>query len=126
MTEQQKRKSHAIIHSASAAAAGVGAGLAQIPGSDNAIIVPIQIAMTISLGAIFEVTIDNSTAKGYIASATASLTGKTISQFLVGWIPIVGNVINATTAGLITESIGWSVAHSFANNSNTEIRQIDF
>ena len=36
MTAEQKKKCHAIIHAASVAAGGAGAGMAQIPGSDNA------------------------------------------------------------------------------------------
>lgn len=39
MTSEQEARCHAIIHIASAGAAGVGAGLAQIPLSDNAIII---------------------------------------------------------------------------------------
>ena len=35
MTAEQKKKCHAIIHAASVAAGGAGAGMAQIPGSDN-------------------------------------------------------------------------------------------
>lgn len=53
MTENQRLQCHSIIHSAALAAASVGAGFAQMPGSDNAVIVPIQITMTISLGAVF-------------------------------------------------------------------------
>lgn len=41
MTNEQRNKCHGIIHGASLAAAGAGAGLAQIPGSDSAVIVPI-------------------------------------------------------------------------------------
>lgn len=41
MTSKQKAECHAIIHAASARCAGIGAGLAQLPGSDNAAIVPI-------------------------------------------------------------------------------------
>lgn len=52
MTADQRSKCHAIIHTASASAAAVGAGLAQLPGSDNAAITPIQLAMTVSLGAV--------------------------------------------------------------------------
>lgn len=113
MTEEQRAKCHGIIHTAAIAAGSVGAGLAQIPGSDNAVIVPIQVTMTISLGAVFGVNLDESTAKAALATATASLAGRAISQFFVGWIPGFGNVVNAATAAAITESIGWSIANSF-------------
>ena len=48
MTADQRSKCHAIIHTASASAAAAGAGLAQLPGSDNAVITPIQLASYIA------------------------------------------------------------------------------
>ncbi|MDE6730348.1 MAG: hypothetical protein K2J71_06185 [Oscillospiraceae bacterium] len=113
MTYDQKEKCNVIIHSASVAAAGAGAGLAQIPGSDNAVITPIQLTMVIALGKVFDVSISKSAATAAIASASASVVGRTVSQFLLGWIPVVGNAINATTAAGITESIGWLIADQF-------------
>ena len=106
-------KCHGIIHAASVACGGVGTGLAQIPASDNAVIVPIQITMIVSLGAVFELNITESAAKSIIASAGASIAGRTVSQFLVGWIPGIGNVINTATAAGITEAIGWIAVKNF-------------
>lgn len=106
-------KCNVIIHTASAACGGVGTGLAQIPASDNAVIVPIQITMIISLGKVFDLNITESTAKSIIASAGASIAGRTLSQFLLGWIPGVGNAINTATAAGITEAIGWLAVKNF-------------
>ena len=113
MTDEQRAKCHAIIHSASAAAAAAGGGLAQLPGSDNAIITPIQLTMTISLGKVFNVTLGEASAKAAIGSVAASTIGRTVSQVLVGWIPGIGNAINATTAASITEALGWAIAKEF-------------
>ncbi|MBZ4671358.1 MAG: hypothetical protein PWQ76_296 [Clostridiales bacterium] len=107
------KKCNKIIHAASVACGGVGTGLAQIPSSDNAVIVPIQIGMIISLGNVFELNITESVAKSIIASAGATIAGRTISQFLVGWIPVIGNVINTATAAGITEAIGWIAVKNF-------------
>lgn len=87
--------------------------MAQIPGSDNAVITPIQLTMTISLGKVFGVTLGESAAKAAIGSVAASTIGRTVSQVLVGWIPGVGNAINATTAAGLTESLGWLLAKEF-------------
>ena len=43
--------------------------------------------------------------------------GRTASQVLIGWIPGVGNVINACTAATITETIGWLLAEDFAKEA---------
>ena len=111
--KEMKDKCNVIIHGASAACGGVGTGLAQIPASDNAVIVPIQIGMIISLGTVFNLNITEAGAKSIIASAAASFAGRTVSQFLVGWIPGIGNAINTATAAGITEAIGWIAVKNF-------------
>lgn len=111
--EDMMNKCQGIIHGASVACGGVGTGLAQIPASDNAVIVPIQIGMIIGLGSVFELNITESAAKSIIASAGASIAGRTFSQFLVGWIPGLGNAINTATAAGITEAIGWIAVANF-------------
>lgn len=115
MKDDEQMKCHGIIHAASAAAGGVGAGLAQLPGSDNAFIIPIQIAMIISLGAVFGIKLDESAAKATLGTATATLVGRGISQVLLGWIPGFGNALNAATAAGVTETVGWVVANDFSN-----------
>ena len=117
MTDTQKAKCHAIIHTASASAAAVGAGLAQIPGSDNAVITPIQLVMTISLGRVFGLELTESAAGAAVASAAAATVGRTASQVLIGWVPVAGNIINAGTAATITEAIGWLLAEGFASQT---------
>lgn len=107
------KKCNGIIHTASVACGGVGTGLAQIPASDNAVIVPIQVTMIVSLGAVFELNITEGMAKGIIASAGATIAGRTLSQFLVGWIPGIGNAINTATAAGVTEAIGWIAVKNF-------------
>jgi uncharacterized protein (DUF697 family) len=77
--------------------------------------------MVISLGAVFGITLDNSAAKAALATAAASQIGRAISQLLVGWIPVYGNIINASTAFGITENIGWILANDFSRGKYKEI-----
>lgn len=118
MTKEQKQKCHAIIHTASTAAAGVGAGLAQIPFSDNAVLVPIQVTMVISLGKVFGLSISESAAMSALTTAATSVVGRGLSQILVGWIPVIGNAINASTAAGVTEAAGWVIAKEFDSQTN--------
>ena len=117
MTDEQLLKCHGIIHTASLAAAAVGAGLAQVPGSDSLVIVPIQVTMVTLLGQVFGFSLSESAARAALATATTTVVGRTISQILIGWWPIVGNIINASTAAGVTEAVGWVVAYDFARQA---------
>ena len=119
MTGDQKEMCHAIIHTAATAAAAVGGGLAQIPLSDSAVLIPLQITMIISLGKVFDLHLTDSAAKGIALGTAGSFVGRALSQILVGWIPGVGNVINATTAAGLTEAIGWAAAEKFSRGEIT-------
>lgn len=109
---------HGIIHTASAAAAATGAGLAQLPCSDNAVITPIQLAMTVALGRVFGLELTESAAKAAMVSMAGTTVGRTLSQVLVGWLPGVGNVINAATAAGVTEALGWLLSEDFARQAS--------
>ena len=114
MTDSENAKCHSIIHSAAVAAGAIGAGLAQLPLSDNLVIMPIQIGMVASLGSVFGKSLGQSAITSLISAAAGTVVGRSASQALLGWIPGVGNVINASTAFTITEAIGWSIANNFA------------
>lgn len=104
-----------IIHGASAAAGAAAAGMAQIPGSDNAVIAPIQMSMIVAIAKHHGKTLEDGAAVAALSSFSAGIVGRTASQFLVGWIPGVGNAINATTAASITEAIGWAADKHFSS-----------
>ena len=115
MTDSQKNKCNAIIHSAAASAAAVGAGLAQLPGSDNVALIPIEVGMVMALGKGFDINLTESGAKAAVAGGVGTTVGRTISQFLIGWIPGWGNAVNASTAAAVVEGLGWTMANDFAS-----------
>ncbi len=104
----QNQKIHGIIHTASAACAAVGAGLAQVPGSDAAAIVPIQTTMLTGIAYEHGVSLTRQMAAEFLLTFVATQAGRFISQVLVGWIPGLGNAINASTAAALTEAVGWA------------------
>lgn len=122
MTDEQKIKSHAIIHSASALAASVGAGLAQLPCSDNIPLISIQTTMILALGSVFGVRLNQSSSEAVLATTMASVSGRVLCQLILGWVPILGNVVNAATAVGITETIGFAVMSDFSNRSVKSIK----
>lgn len=119
MTSSQRKKVHSIIHASSASAAAVGAGLANIPGSDAPVLIAIQTGMIISIGAVFKQKLTESVSRTLLADFLGTTIGKTVANVLTGWIPVLGNGINAATAASITELIGWTIANDFANNTVT-------
>ncbi len=104
---------HAIIHGFSTVAAGVGAGLAQLPGSDAPVLVSLQATMVHSLARRRNVPLDDAAATQLVLTFAATMSGRAISQVLVGWIPGWGNAINASTAASITEAVGWAAVSWF-------------
>lgn len=108
-----EKKCHGIIHSAALAAGSVGAAGAIIPVADNALITPLQVGMIVALAKVFDRDINKEAALGVIKGAGAAIVGRAISQVLLGWIPVLGSVINSATATAITEALGWSSAESF-------------
>ena len=113
LSSEEQKACHSIIHTASASAAAVGAGLAQLPLADNVIITPIQVTMIISLGKVFEQEITQTVAKGLLGGFIANFVGRGVAQVAFGFLPGIGNVSNAVTAATITESIGWLCVDHF-------------
>lgn len=120
MTDDQKKRCHEIIHASSISAAAVGSGAAAIPvvGSfislcDESAITPIQIAMLISLGKVFEVSMDKTTAASLLTGMVAAKVGRKVAGFFAGLVPGLGAAVNGGTAASITESIGWAAVAYF-------------
>lgn len=123
MTSEQKAKCHTIIHGASIAAGGAGAGMAQIPGSDNLAIAPIQAGMAIALGKVFGIALSDSAARALTGTMITNMGGRlvarTATQILVGWIPGIGNAVNTATAASFTEALGWALAREFDEETSS-------
>ena len=109
----QRRKSRRIIHGSALLGGLVAAGLAQLPASDNAILVPLEIVMVISLGSVFGMRLRESYRTSLIVTAAATMIGRGVSEFLFGWIPLLGNLWDCLTAVIIIELLGWLVAGDF-------------
>lgn len=107
------QKVHGVIHTASVASAAVGAGLAQAPGSDAPVIAGIQTTMIVAVAELHGASITKTAAAHLLLTFSATVAGRGLSQVLVGWIPGIGNVINASTAAGLTEAVGWAANEYF-------------
>ncbi|MDR1217163.1 MAG: GTP-binding protein [Oscillospiraceae bacterium] len=111
MSDEQKKKCHKIIHTATVASGAAGA--IPIPLSDTIPISAAQITMIIALGKVFDFEIGKSAVKSIIGVGLASQAGRAIVSSVLKIIPGVGSVVGAATAVAITEALGWLVADDF-------------
>ena len=123
MTDTQKLKCQWIIHGAATATAASAAALSQFPGADN---IPLCIAiggMAISLGKVFDYSFSGTTAREVGTVIVTYYSGTFIARLAIqmgaGWIPFIGNSINAATVGAIIELIGWKLADAYDNGDFT-------
>ncbi len=107
MTTRNERV-HGIIHTAAVATGAVGAGMAQVPGSDLPVIAGLQTTMIMAIGHEHDVSLTRGTAADLLLTFTSAAVGRTVSQALIGWVPGLGNVVNAATAAALTEAVGWA------------------
>ncbi|MBD2553014.1 50S ribosome-binding GTPase [Limnothrix sp. FACHB-708] len=108
----KKTRSHLIVGSAAASAAGIAA--APIPFSDAVAIIPIQVGMLAGVSATFGLSIDKSLLSTIVGSIVAgsggTLAGRAIVSNFLKFIPgagsVAGGTIAAATAGALTVAIG--------------------
>ena len=112
----KKKKIHAIIHTATLTAGGIGAGLAQLPGADMPVLTALQTAMIIAIGHEYGIELTRTSAKSILLTFPAGYGGQAVARYLVGMIPVYGNAIKASTAMVLTETVGWTADAYFAND----------
>lgn len=96
----------ALILLFSGLAAGVGAGLAPLPGSDTPILVTLQTALILSLADKAGIPLTRAAAAQLALPFAATIIGRTVCSLLLGWIPLLGSFANAFTAFLVTWYLG--------------------
>jgi uncharacterized protein (DUF697 family) len=110
LTKDEKIKCNSIIHAAAAATGAMG--IIPIGPADTLMITPAQIAMIISLGAVFNIRVSENLAKSILGGLALSIAGRAVAATILSFIPVVGWAIKGGTAAGLTEAIGWTaVAH---------------
>lgn len=98
-----------LVVGAAAIAAGV-VGAAPIPGSDAAVLVPIQALMMARVNAIFAIDMSREQvaglAKALLTAGAVSIGGRYLAGELAKLIPGIGSAAAATVAALLTYSLG--------------------
>ena len=115
----KKRRIQAIIHAATVSAGVIGSGLANLPGSDMPVLTALQTAMIIAIGHEYNCEFTKASAKSLLLTFPSGYGGRVISQCLIGWIPGYGNAVNASTAMVMTQTIGWIANAYFATGQTS-------
>ncbi|MDE5897911.1 MAG: hypothetical protein K2H09_01400 [Treponemataceae bacterium] len=115
MTEEQKSKCHAIIHS-HAVLAGAG-NVILVPGLGVAADIGTMTTMAMALSGVFGGGIGKEVAKN-IATATLKRTVlkqpiKTAAKELSKLIPGLGQIVAPSISVTMLEAAGWAMAHQF-------------
>lgn len=119
MTDSQHRSCERIIHLSAVAAAGSAAALSQMPGVDNIALAGIIGEMVINLSDVFDVSLKHSAVelgKSVLKQFAGTIAARIATQWIVGWWPFIGNVVNAATMSGLVEYIGWEMADNFDTN----------
>lgn len=118
MTEEQRKKCHAIIHSC-AVADGAG-NLIPVPGTGFAADIVALTTMAMSLSAVFGKDLAKSVAK---ATAIAALKKtilrspmKTLTKEAAKIIPYGGQAVSSTISVAMAEAAGWSIAYDLEHD----------
>ena len=110
--EEKKRRAHAVV--ATATAAAFGEGFTPIPFADSALLIPTQVGMIASITAIFGLDVSKSIITAFVSSTLgaggATIAGRAIVSNLCKLIPVAGSItggtISGATAGLLTTALG--------------------
>lgn len=101
-----------LIAAASTAAAAVGA--TPVPVADAALLVPIQLGLMAAVSATYGVKLEIASMAATVATSLATAAGRSVVVGLIKLIPgagtIVGGVISAATASVLTAAMGYAWA----------------
>ncbi|MBQ7562314.1 MAG: hypothetical protein IJS99_10895 [Synergistaceae bacterium] len=116
MTPEQEKECKFIIHTAAVLASGSAAAMAQAPGADNTALAVIVGGMVWELAEVFDIRISEAKAEiGIIILKhfAGTIAARIASEWILGWIPFLGNTVNAATMAALVEYIGWTTAENF-------------
>lgn len=124
MTDEERTKCHAIIHSC---AIGSGASnLIPIPGTGIAGDMLAMTAMTVSLARVFGSNITDEIAKGMAILAIKETLRKSCFKVIIRElskiIPFAGPAISATLSTSMIEAAGWDIAEDLSKKAREEIK----
>lgn len=126
MTEAQKDSCNLIIHGAATATAGSAMIMSQAPGADNIALAVAIGGMVIGLANVFDLSFGDASVEtigvGILGYFSTMIATRIASQWILGWVPFLGNTVNAATMFGMVEWIGWECADAMDKANSAIVR----
>jgi uncharacterized protein (DUF697 family) len=115
-----------IIRNAAIASSTAAGAVAQVApfGADLALSVPIVVNMVIELGKLFEQSVSKSVATTFVSYLIYAVPKYYAAKYVVGLVPIVGNIVSAAVTYPLIELSGWTIYEVFRNNNDVDLSNI--
>lgn len=108
-TKEQRIKAHKIIHIAVVAASTASGAMAQgaIFGADTGVLIGIYLGMIASLGELFGQSVSEQAAMSLLKTSAGAGIAAFGVKAILGFLPGLGNMANASISAAYTEKLGW-------------------
>ncbi|MCF7971607.1 MAG: hypothetical protein K9L22_10650 [Methylococcaceae bacterium] len=117
MTEEERRAAAMkIINRIADSAATNTAIFSQVPGMGVATLTTLYLEMVEKMATLFNQPLDSKAGRMLIMDACKHYATPLFKKSVVGWIPLIGNFINAKITYDLTINIGWFFYDYFAKN----------
>ncbi|MGZ5050759.1 MAG: hypothetical protein ACXWAS_06845 [Methylobacter sp.] len=111
--EQRRAKAEKIIDDIARSAAGLTATFSQIPGMGAATLTKFYLEMAGKIAALFDQKLESKAAQSLVLEGCARYSTPLLQKSVLGWIPLLGNIINAKITYDVTRKIGWFLYDRF-------------
>ncbi|MGZ5008334.1 MAG: hypothetical protein ACXWE9_09820 [Methylobacter sp.] len=111
--EERKAKATKIIDDIAQTAATLTAVFSQIPGMGVATLTKLYLEMLAKIAALFNQKLEPQAARSLVLTGCNRYTGAIFQKSVLGWIPLIGNAVNAKITYDLTKNIGWFFYNHF-------------
>ncbi|MGZ4953729.1 MAG: hypothetical protein ACXV8Q_01335 [Methylobacter sp.] len=108
MTDEERRaKATKIIDGIAKTAATTTAVFSQVPGMGAATLTKLYLEMVNKIASLFNRQLESQAARTLVLAGCKRYATAILEKSVVGWIPLVGNAINAKMTFDLTKNVGW-------------------
>lgn len=120
MTDENRRAiATKIIDDTAASAATMTAVFSQVPGMGAATLTKLYFEMAAKIATLFDQELKSQEARTLVLAACNRYAKSIVEKSVLGWIPLLGNAINAKITYDLTQNVGWYFYDYFDGLANT-------